>query len=267
MKKCAFCPKDAVEKGGEHLWDDWLNKALPKAKYRARRQYSIDSPVIEFDTDSLREKLPVVCAECNSGWMSVLTERVRLVFGRAMIDGEPFSLGPRDAALLAAFTTMKAVVTNHAVENDPFFTRAAREKLRTSLIVPPMTKMWLSAFQGAARLSTKSNLYMVSQTEPGGPLSGMQFLGFTYVVGHLTLQLLAPRWKHIHDRGKPLLSLNPNAYWEPAATLYWPHAGSSVSWPPSKYLSDDTIQGFIERFAEPVNIRMGRRGTDWFLLP
>jgi hypothetical protein len=146
---CAFCPADAVERGGEHVWDNWINKALPETWYHARKQYSLDSPLIEYDTKSLNEQLPVVCEACNSGWMSELSRKVKDRFAPAMLDGEPFSLGARDGAILAAFTFLKAVVTNHCTveQYEPFFTRAARERFRTSLEVPPLTKMWFAAFK------------------------------------------------------------------------------------------------------------------------
>jgi hypothetical protein len=254
-KPCAFCPNDAVETGGEHIWDNWLNKELPETRYRARKKYTTNSPLIEYDTNSLNEKLPVVCNECNHGWMSVLSLKAKARFGRAMLDGEPFSLGARDAAILAAFTFMKAAVTNHLAvhEYEPFFTRGAREKFRISRTLPPMLKGWFACFQGEARISTRSNFSIVSSNEPG-PLYGIEFGSFTYVVGKLALQLLAPRWKHLNDRGRSLISLTPHAYWEHATVLFWPHKGNSLSWPPPKYLGDDTVQAFIKRFNNPVNV-------------
>jgi len=253
MPKCAFCPADAVEIGGEHVFDNWINKALPKLRYRAIKVDSLDVPPVLFDADRLNEKLPVVCKECNNGWMSVLSLKVKDRFGRAMLDGEPFSLGPRDAAVLAAFTFMKAVVTNHTIDYEPFFTRGARERFRTSLVLPPSIKAWMAAFRGKARMSTRNSMGIVSTDDPS-PLQGLEFCSFTHVVGKLALQLLAPRWKQINHRGRPVLSLNPNVYWQPATILFWPHSGSFLSWPPPKYLSDDTIKTFIERFVAPVNV-------------
>lgn len=236
------------------MWDDWINKSLPETRYRARKRYSLDSPLIEYDTDSLNEKLPVVCAGCNNGWMSALSLKVKDRFSRAMLDGEPFSLGARDAVVLAAFTFMKAVVTNYVENNyEPFFTRAARERFRTSLALPPMLKVWFAAFRGKSRMSTKSNFGIVSTSHPG-PLYEMEFGSFTYVVGQLALQLLAPRWKHINHRGRPLVSLNPNTNWEQATVLFWPHHGGFLLWPPEKHFADDTIQTFIQRFSMPVNL-------------
>lgn len=237
------------------MWDDWINKDLPKTRYRARKQYSLGSPLMEYDTDRLNEKLPVVCNGCNNGWMSVLSLRVKERFSRAMLDGEPFSLGARDVAVLAAFLFMKAVVTNYIADDcEPFFTRAVRERFRASLTLPPALKAWFAAFQGKSRMSTRSN-FMINSTSEPGPLYGMEFGSFTYLVGKLVLQLLAPRWKSVYHRGRPLLSLTPHVYWEQATTLFWPNDGVFLSWPPAKYLGDDMIEAFVERFNLPVNVR------------
>jgi len=254
-KMCAFCPADAVEKGGEHIWDDWLNKAQPKKKslYRARKRYAIDSPVIQYDTTTFGEQLPVVCEKCNSGWMSALTNQTKQAFSRAMLDGEPFTLGLKNAALLTAFA-MKAVVTNHALDYDPFFTRAARERFRTSLVVPPFVQMWFAAYQGTSRMSTKNNMSIFGANDPDGPFYGMEFCSHSYVVGKLALQLLAPRWKHINQRGRGLLMVTPNKQWDSAAIRFWPHGGVSLSWPPAKYLGNDSIELFIYRFKKPINV-------------
>jgi hypothetical protein len=150
---------------------------------------------------------------------------------------------------------MKAVATNHRTEDyEPFFTRASRERFRTSLTLPPVTKVWFAAYQGESRMGTRNNLSIVSTSTQGTPIYGIEFCSFSYVVGKLVLQLLAPRWKHISHRGMPLLSLNPHAYWEQAATLFWPHNGGSLQWPPAKHFADDTIQTFIERFHMPVKL-------------
>jgi hypothetical protein len=102
-------------------------------------------------------------------------------------------------------------------------------------------------------MSTRNNLAILGTNTPN-PLYGLEFCSFSYVVGKLALQLLAPRWKHIKDKGRPLVSLSPNIYWEQAAVLFWPHKGGFLSWPPAKYLGDDMIQQFIERFGMPINV-------------
>jgi hypothetical protein len=254
-KMCAFCSADAVEKGGEHIWDDWINKAQPKKSlYRAQKRYAIDSPTIEYATASIGEQLPVVCEQCNSTWMSVITNRIKQTFSGAILDGEPFVLDLRSAALLAAFSFMKAVVTNHALPDDPFFTRAARERFRVSLTIPPSVQCWFAAYQGEFQFSTKNSLSIFGQNDPNSPIFGMEFCSHSYVVGKLVLQLLAPRWKRIYDRGKSLLMVDPAAKWSPAAIRFWPHDGTSLWWPPPKYLGNEAIQLFIKRFGNPINV-------------
>lgn len=254
LTKCAFCDAEAVTKGGEHIWDDWINKQLPKkTRFHAKKRLSLVSTPIQFDSSGLNEKLPAVCAECNSGWMSAITAKVKERFSATILKGKPISLGPRDAALLAAFTLMKAIVQDYRNESDPFFTIAARQRLRTSLAIPPLVKMWFAAHQGAARFTFHSHLRIVSPNEPG-PLEGMQFLSYTYIVGNLALQLLAPRWKDVLDRGRPLVTLNPNAYWQTSTTQFWPDAGKVLSWPPEKYIGDSVIEQFLNRFHVPIQI-------------
>ena len=251
-KMCAFCPADAVEKGGEHIWDNWINKALPKMMYRATEHLAPDAPIIRYDTPSLSKQFPVVCDRCNNGWMSVLTDKFKQTFSRTVLDGEPFTLSPRDAALLVSFTFMKAVVTSHGIDDEPFFTRAARETFRTSQAIPPGIKGWFAAFEGISRMNTKNNILIVSSDE--GILRGKEFLSYSYVVGKLVIQLVAPRWKNVTDRGKPLVSLSPAAWWNDSVTRFWPGDGNLVLWPPSKHFADDTIQIFIDRFSNPVNL-------------
>lgn len=256
-RKCAFCDRESVTKGGEHLWDDWLNEELPKkTRFNAKKRLSLDFSPIQFVSSGLNEKVPAVCGECNAGWMSALTAKVKERFSATILEGAPFSLAGEDARILAAFTLMKAMVKNYGYPNDdePFFTRASCERLRVSLTIPSHVKMWFAAFQGTSRYSFHSNFYIVSTSEPG-PLEGMEFFCYTYVLGNLALQLLAPRWKYVGHRDWPLVSLIPNRCWDLAAIQFWPLPDQAPLWPPEKYIGDRTFDQFIYRFAAQINLR------------
>jgi hypothetical protein len=254
-RKCAFCDAAAVWRGGEHLWDDWLNKELPKKiRFNAKRLLFIDSPPIEFVQIGLQEKIPSVCTGCNNGWMSDLTAKMKDRFSSTILEGAPFSLDAKDAVLLAAFTLMKGIVQNyHYWKHDPFFTRVASERLRSSLTIPPYVKMWVAAHQASSRYAFHSNFHTVTVNSPG-PLGKMEFFSYTYIAGNLVTQLLAPRWKDIRHRSLPLLNLTPNIRWQPAAPQFWPYAGKIIPWPPEKYIGDSMIEKFINRFQSPINI-------------
>jgi hypothetical protein len=256
MKRCAFCPAEAVKRGGEHIWDDWLNRELPTKRFRVKQRLSHLDAFKEYDAVVLKEKLPVVCEKCNNTWMSNLTGQVKKYFKDVIIEGKPISLSLRDIALLASFTFLKAVVADHAIKKDnPFFTRAVRERFRESLAVPPEVQMWIAAYQGAQRYSGRCTNAILTPNEPS-PLYGIEFYSFTYVVGHLALQVHAPRWRHVHHRTNPLPVLNPNDRWSPAAIRFWPNDGYSVSWPPPKYIGDNMIEAFIDRFKLPIKVRI-----------
>lgn len=227
---------------------------MPQRRYSAKKRMSLGSPLIRYPVKGLNEKLPSVCGECNHGWMSELTGRMKERFSASILRGAHFSLSPRDAVILAAFTLMKAIVTDYGDGDDPFFTRAAREHLRTSLAIPAFVKMWFAAYQGSAKIGFRNSLYVITPNTPS-ILDGIEFLCHTYVVGNLAIQLLAPRWKHISDRRrKPLVSITPDSFWQPAAIQFWPCAGDVLMWPPEKYMGDNVIDQFIHRFEAPLKL-------------
>lgn len=254
VKRCAFCSIEAARLSGEHIWDDWLNRALPTKKFRVRQRRLTVEPFREYDAVVLKEKLAVVCEQCNHNWMSDLTDRVKRSFSEIIIKGTPTSLQDPDIGMLAAFAFMKAVVADDATPKpEPFFTRAVRERFRHTLAVPGDIQMWLAAYQGAHRFGGKFNTAFFAPNEPS-PVTGIEFYSFTYVVGHLVFQTLAARWTQVGRRTMPAPFLKPNRYWDPAVIRFWPDVPAPVSLPPSKYLGDDTIDNFIARFSVPINL-------------
>jgi len=211
----------------------------------------MDSETIRYDTTKFDEKLPVVCERCNSTWMSVLTHKTKETFGRAMLEGEPFTLNVKDTELLAAFTFMKAVVTYHSLTDEPFFPRAATDLFRDSLVIPDAVQCWFAAYDGLLPMTTVARAHVFSpKTEH--PLFGYQFLGFTYIVGKLALELLAPRWKDVSHRGNPLKMIRIHDPFIQATIRFWPDVGKSVSWPPSEHIGSDSIQLFVDRLGGPI---------------
>jgi hypothetical protein len=213
-------------------------------------------PFREYDARIIKEKLPVVCEQCNNTWMSDVTNRVKQAFSGMIIDGERVSLAPPDASLLAAFVFMKSVVADHATRrDDPFFTRAVREKFRASLAIPAEVQMWIAAYQGDSRYSGRCTTAILTPTSPG-PIDGIEFYIFTYVVGRLVVQTHASRWTRIDQRARPLPDVTPGGNWSAAAVPFWPDNGIPVNWPPPKYLGDkdNIIERFINRFKVPTHV-------------
>jgi hypothetical protein len=254
MRRCAFCPAEQGKFSREHIWDDWLNRAVPGHRYRSRHKLSLESELIEFDSNKINLKIPGVCSECNSGWMSRLGQLFKDVFLYALRDGVSISLLPSGLKILSAYTFLKAAVVDYTYSGgQPFFSEFVRECFRTSLDLPHGAQIWVGAFQGDSAFSLRCNISRYEPTGPG-PLSGAEWLDFTYVVGHLVLQLLVPRWKHVHHRVRRLPVLRPKPYWDDATILIFPVDGFPVSWPPSGYLADDSLGAFTYRFQTDANL-------------
>jgi hypothetical protein len=255
VKTCAFCPTEAAKLSGEHIWDDWLNRALPTKRFRVKQRRSTIEPFREYDAAKLNEKLTVVCEECNHNWMSDLTDRVKRSFSNMIINGTQTSLQRKDISLIAAYAFMKSVVADHATpKGDSFYAKAVRERFRETQVVPTNIQMWLAAYQGIHRFGGKFNTAFLTPNEPS-PITEIEFYSFTYVIGHLVLQTLGARWVQIEQRGKPVPLLQPNFYWDPAVVRFWPNVPPPVAWPPAKYLGDDTIDNFIARFGVRITVR------------
>ena len=81
---------------------------------------------------------------------------------------------------------------------------------------------------------------------------------FTYVVGHLVLQLQAVKWMYKLE-GRSLPEVQADSSYDPAAIQFWPPNGLPISWPPSEYFDDKTIVDFAERFDKPVALTRHKR--------
>jgi hypothetical protein len=254
MERCAFCPTESKKLTGEHVWDDWLNRELPTKRYRARHRPSLDALSYEWTATELSQKVKAVCAQCNSTWMSRLSDRFRAGFRDQILHGSSLCILPSGVAVLSAYVFLKAVAVDYVYpDGEPFFTRAARETFKLSLAIPPYSQIWLSAFQGEALYGGRCIMRQIESTEQG-PLYGVQWLAFTYMVGHLVLQLLAPRWKQIRHRGRVLPILSPDPFWDQATIRILPSGDVPITWPPPGYLGEEMVFPFAERFKARIRI-------------
>jgi hypothetical protein len=251
MKMCAFCPTQAAKLSREHIWDNWINRELPTKRFRVRQRWSRDQPFREYDATVLQEKLEVVCENCNHTWMSDLTNRVRQAYSAQIINGSALTLMTDDAALLGAYAFMKSVVADHATPKDErFFSLEVREQFRRTLAIPPNVRMWIAAYQGEHRFGGRFHNAILTPNEPS-VLDGIEYYAFTYVVGHLVLQTHAVRWRDGRSAFAPVPK--PDPYWDPAVIQFWPYS-EPVSWPPKKYIGDDTLEALMNRFSLPISV-------------
>jgi len=134
-------------------------------------------------------------------------------------------------------------------------TRAQRDRFRTSLAIPPDTRIWLSAFQGQSRHSGHSNPRHTKSTDDPAPLNDLDFYSHTLVMGHLVFQVLSSRFNNILNRGRRVQLPEQTQYWTPASQQIWPIETETISWP-TKYLGPATIDSFVDRWFGRIPITL-----------
>lgn len=170
-------------------------------------------------------------------------------FSQAIRDGASQSILFRGACLLAAFAFEKAVVADYLhLKDEPFFRSADRYQFRESLNIPDGIQIWLAAYAGRAPY----RLYSVRHSEFDlHSRANLDLLPFTYVAGHLVIQLVAIKWQDKLS-ARPLPRVESDASFDSAAVQFWPPDGFPISWPPPQHFDDSTITTFAERFDNDI---------------
>ena len=141
---------------------------------------------------------------------------------------------------------MKAVILD--ADNDkPYFSSAVCHRFRRTLEIPRGVQIWLASYRGPRKfevhVATSSSLLTST------PFAGYQFYVFTYLVGHLVLQLTFPRWTRFARRRPPLPAWLPAGRWSVATIDLYPGV-RRLTWPPQRYFGREGLQKFRDRIAD-----------------
>jgi hypothetical protein len=257
-RKCAFCGNDAGKISGEHLISAWIGELLGEQNYTVRFIHPETGEIKTWPAKSLDVEINAVCKRCNETWMSRIEEGAKYAFSHIIRDGSPVSLLSRGIATLAAFAFKSAVVATYINrKQEPFFTRAERERFRSSLEIPPNVQMWLAGLPDISMTGTFIGHVFGIDVPRGTVWHGIEIddfesYAFTYSAGHLVLQVLACRHGKISNRGKPLPVLQPNTGWNESVMQFWPNNGTPIRWPPALDLSSDALNGLANRWKNAI---------------
>jgi hypothetical protein len=189
--------------------------------------------------------------------MSQLESRAQNELSDVILGQRRIELSPSATATLAQFAFKSAILANFMnSKREPFFPPAVRERFRTSLDIPSSTQMWLSAFSGTFKSGVFVS-YVSGPVKPNnyGIWNDFEFNVLTYSIGTLCFQVLSTRWADIRKSGQPLPNLTPNALWNEVAPRFWPANGLPTTWPPAKYLGDEAIEDFTNRWSAPLKFK------------
>jgi hypothetical protein len=245
-RTCAFCANEATKLTGEHLWSDWIGRLFNENDYTFRRRDANGSLIANWGDTSIKTTAKVVCEKCNSGWMSELEGKAQQVMKEMIQRRTALVLTPKDIARIAAFGFEKSVIADRMYSKDSsFFDESILHRFSISLEIPVGVQMWLASFRGVyARNGVWTNTYYNPTLEP---FRRGRFYVFTFGAGHLVLQVLGWRWREDEGSRFSAPTFRQNQIWDSASIVLWPR-DTSINWAPPKYLSDDTIREFVDRW-------------------
>lgn len=164
MERCIFCPHPA-KRSSEHIWPQWFTTYIPR-----RFTHTIDeTSLVEFANggqvrrlhqrgiltrpgDPGDQRLKVVCAPCNNGWMSTLRVRAR-PFLEPLVKGDT-AAGSSGHGLrsIAAWAAMFTIVYEQADLRTRTISETERFDFRLKRDIPTHWTVWEARHHGSQEM-------------------------------------------------------------------------------------------------------------------
>jgi len=246
-EECAFCPSQATATG-EHLWSDWINGILSDRIYQFKKVDAKKLTVKNWEASELNLKSRVVCGQCNSGWMSQLDgSEAKPILRHLIVDLGPRQLPIRWLISLALFGFKTAVISDHvSIRNAPFFSREQRHNFARTLQIPGGVYMWFGALK-----HDRKGVFTSRHVIPAIPSQDhFRLYSFTYAAGHFVLQVVGAKWTSDDAKRIPFPYIEQSPKDAVMMTAFWPIwiPQINISWPPSQYLTDDSVDALANRW-------------------
>jgi hypothetical protein len=244
-KNCIFCGASGatVKITLEHTFSNWINDVLPAAVIgpdvtceRTMAQAGQAAVIESWSTSQVAShKLRDVCATCNNGWMSLLEGEVRPLL-TPMIEGYNSSLTIDQQITVATWTTMKAAVFEYVWSDDPVFSGADRETIRSQNRPPATAQVRIAAIESNGYpLRAIGRVYELADSDD-------RALCLTITIGCLVLQMFG-------GPGAGTAGLRRPARIGGNFTGIYPPQMQPVQWPPPNALDDAGLGAFADPLA------------------
>ena len=249
---CIFCGNKPLTK--EHVWPRWLRSHIPydKDKFTSVTHdiylEHVDGSAKKETGDPKSRGIKVVCAACNSGWMSRLQEAVKPDLLNVIL-AEPAVFGQAKQARLAAWCAMTAMTGEFLSKSDVVgISQQDRDYLKDKLSPPRRTwKIWMGKYgKGEWGDHRVQNLLPIVDEDSGispNADNAPNTQTTSFVIGQL----------YVHLISSPILDLIRRIEFRPRygqfLTQIWPLKSAIVHWPPANAISDDDAEGIAYAFA------------------
>ena len=264
--KCVFCGTTGLTK--EHMWPDWLRAYIPRTANEHREGATIVHLDEEEETISRRtgdphsRRIRCVCRTCNNGWMSRMQETTKQ-FLVPMLVGDSTSLDRRGQRAVSAWSAMLVMVAEHVQREMIAIPGADRARLRARQMAPPHWRIWIGRHSRREHpLFTHRVLSFVPREEferLGGPAARVDSNTQTSTIclgKHLLIHVMSSdvAWSIVR-RWRLRTEISAGL------TQIWPTKTPTVSWPPSRALTDAGIDLVANVFFDKATALVRGRGA------
>ncbi len=154
-KPCAYC--DQPGRSREHYFPQWMHsqfEELPSQMFRSADTHFHDETgrvdhgisTKRLGRSLVKDVERRVCAVCNNGWMSRLTETAKGAL-EPLLFGSPEAIDTADQILIAKWVAM-TIMTVEIGQRYAGVETAERHKFRTDEVVPHDWRIWLARYDG-----------------------------------------------------------------------------------------------------------------------
>jgi len=154
-ERCVFCNSTA-KKTREHIWGDWLKEYVPPSLNKHSILYhELDKPGADPRMseriragDPLNATAKIVCATCNSGWLSILQKSTKPHLAPLLQGGNAF-LTPEKQEKIAAWITMATMTAEFLTHNPRQIATTADQRRQFMDTCAPLDgwRIWIGYWQ------------------------------------------------------------------------------------------------------------------------
>src|SRR5262245_10660338 len=187
-KTCIFCDKShSKAPSKEDVLARWIAAEFPEAYFEITQTKS-------YKSFKSRGNLGILsrhpCTGCNNGWMSDLENEAKPLLA-PMMNGTTLDLTTSQQLVIAKWFT-KTIMVYEFMDADvkPYFGRQQRNRFYKSLLIPPLTFIFLAAYmcKGRPLIRTRSHQFDLI-IDPKKPSAfSVDAFSATFVINHVVLQ-------------------------------------------------------------------------------
>ena len=270
-KRCIFCqlPKKMTN---EHIWGDWTKDYVERTSNKHdHAQVYVPKPCEPEPADiriragdPLNSQVHVVCADCNSGWMSRIQKAAKPILV-PLFDGKACTLSESDQVIISAWIAM-ATMTSEYLSRDKrriAVTQTDRKWLMDCQSAPSGWCIWIGRYkrQNWPTQWVKASFPVLNTDDLPDVVSDddrrptLQTTAFT--IGQLFAFSMSSHFPEIP----------PGWDWRTAPRArdllrrIWPPTGWAIKWPPNS-LTDTDGQSFgqaVIKYFDDLAVRKGYR--------